>query len=118
MAIEAVEAEAVVEQNAKSTHGSSSLRARGLVTPSQPANQDDEARWSLATLWAGIFRRASDDPQIPGEAWSGHSGDGTDCGKPRDTRFTELLARASRGGNNNEQDFAPRRPPTQRGGAN
>ena len=119
MAIEAVEAEAVVEQNAKSaTLASCSLRARGSVTPSQPANQNDEARRSLATLWAGIFRRAGDDAKIPGEARSGHSGDGTDCGEPRDTWLTELLARASRGVNNNEQDFAPRWPPTQSGGAN
>jgi hypothetical protein len=108
MAIDAVEAEAMVGQNAKSaTLASSSLRAR---TPSQPANQNDEARWSLATLWAGIFRRASDNPPILGEARSGYSG--------RDTRLTELLARASRGSNNNEQDFAPRRAPTQTGGAN
>jgi hypothetical protein len=108
MAIDAVEAEAVVELNAKlATPASSSLRAR---TPSQPANQNDEAPWSLATLWAGIFRRASDDPPILGEARSGYSG--------RDTRLTELLARASRGSNNNEQDFAPRRAPTQTGGAN
>jgi hypothetical protein len=49
MAIEAVEADAVVEQNAKSaTLASCSLRARGSVTPSQPANQNDGARRSLA----------------------------------------------------------------------
>jgi hypothetical protein len=115
MAIEAVEAEAVVEQNAKSTLGH---RDRGSATPSQPPNQNDEARLSLATLLAGIFRRAGDDLPIPGEARSGHSGDGTDCGEPRDTRLSELLARASRGANNNEQDFAPRGPPTQSRGAN
>jgi hypothetical protein len=118
MAIEAVEAEALVEQNAKSTLGSSSHRARGSVTPSQPATQNDEARRSFATLLAGIFRRAGDDAAIHGEARSGHSGDGTDCGEPRGIRLTELLARASRGGNNNEQDFAPRRPLTQSGRAN
>jgi hypothetical protein len=117
MAIEAVEAEAVVEQNAKSTLGSS-RRARGSVTPSQAATQNDEARHSLATLLAGIFRRAGDDAPIPGEARSGHSRHGTDFGEPRDTRLTELLARASRGDNNSEQDFAPRRPLTQSGGAN
>jgi hypothetical protein len=117
MAIEAVEAEAVGEQNAKSaTLSSSSLRTRGSVPPSQPANQNDETRRSFGTLWASIFRRAGDDAQIP--ARSGHSGDGTDCGEPRDTWLTELLARASRGSNNNEQDFAPRWPPTQSGGAN
>jgi hypothetical protein len=119
MAIEAVEAEAVVEQNAKSaTLASCSLRARGPVTTNQPANQNDGARSSLATLWAGIFRRARDDAKILGEARSGRSGHGTDCGEHRDSWLTELLARASRGGNNNEQDFAPRWPPTQSGGAN
>jgi hypothetical protein len=96
MAIDAVEAEALGEQNAKfATRASSSLRAKGLVTPSQPANENDEARRSLARLWAGIFRRAGDDAQIPGEARSGHSEDCTDCGEPRDTWLTELLARAS-----------------------
>jgi hypothetical protein len=118
MAIEAVEAEAVIEQNAKSTLGSSSHHARGSVTPSQPPNQNDEARPSLATVLAGIFGRAGDDAQIPGEARSDHSGHGTDCGEPRGTPLTELLARASRGVNNNEQDFAPRRLPTQSGRAN
>jgi hypothetical protein len=118
MAIEAVEAEAVVEQNAKSaTLASCSLRARGAATPSQPANQYDGARRSPARLWAGIFRRAG-DAEISGEARSSHSGDSTDCGEPRDSWLTELLARASRGVNNNGQDFAPRWPPTQSRGAN
>jgi len=117
MAIDAVEAEAVGEQNAKfATHASSSLHARGLVTPSQAANQNDEAHRSLATLLAGIFRRAGDDTQIPGEARSGHSEDGTDWGEPRDTWVTELLTRASV--DNDGQDVAPRWAPTQNGGAN
>jgi hypothetical protein len=97
MAIEAVEAEAVVEQNAKSaTLASCSLRARGSVAASNPANQY-ETRRSLATLWAGIFRRAGDDAKIPGEARSGRSGHGTDCGEHRDSWLTELLPRATRG---------------------
>jgi hypothetical protein len=51
MAIEAVEAEAVVEQNAKSaTLASCSLRASGSATPSQPANQNNGARRSPARL--------------------------------------------------------------------
>jgi hypothetical protein len=119
MAIEAVEAETVLEQNAKSaTLANASLRARGSVRLSQPANKNDGAYLSTATPWAVIFRRAGDDAQIPGETLSGHSGDGTDCRKPRDTWLTDLLARASRGVNNNEQDFAPRWSPTQSGRAN
>jgi hypothetical protein len=119
MAIEAVEAEATCEQNAKSaTPDASSPRARVIVAPSPPANQNGEARRSIATLWAGFFRRAGDGAQGRGEARSGHSEDGTDCGEPRDTWLTELLARASRGVDNDEQDFAPRWAPTQNGGAN
>jgi hypothetical protein len=108
MAIEAVEAEAVVEQNAKSA----------TFAKSQAADRNDVAHRSPARLWTGIFRRASDDAQISGEAPSGHSGDGTLCDKTRDTWLTALLARASRGVNNSEQDFAPRWSPTQSGGAN
>jgi hypothetical protein len=119
MAIEAVEAEEVREQNARlATLASSSLRARVSVTPSQPANQNNEARRTIATLWAGIFRRAGNDAQVRGEVRSGHSEDGTDCGERRDTWLTELLARASHGVDNDEQDFAPRWVPTQNGGAN
>jgi hypothetical protein len=89
-AIGAVEAKASSEQNAKSaTLASSSLRAKGSVAPSQPANYGLLHFGSLATLW-GIFRRAGDDAQIPGEARPGRSG--------RDTWLTELLARASRRG--------------------
>jgi hypothetical protein len=54
MAIEAVEAEATCDQNARlATLSTSSLRARVSVMPSLPANQNGDARRSLATLWAG-----------------------------------------------------------------
>jgi hypothetical protein len=112
MAIEAVEAEAVREQNAKLAP----LRASVSVTPSPPANQNGEVRHSLATLWAGILRRADDGAPGRGEAMSDHSEDGTDSeGR---TWLTELLARASRGVDNDEQDFTPRWTPTQNGEAN
>jgi hypothetical protein len=119
MAIEAVEAEAVREQNAKlATHAISPLRAGVSVTPSPPANQNSEARHSVATLWAGILRRAGDGTQSRGLALSDHSADGTDSGEPRDTWVSELLARASRGVDKDERNFAPRWAPTQNGGAN
>jgi len=86
MAIEAVEAEAVREKNARlATLATSPLRASASITPSLPANQNSEVRHSLATLWAGM---------------------------------TQLLARASRGVDNDERDFAPRWTPTQKGEAN
>jgi hypothetical protein len=110
MAIEAVEAEAACGQNAK--------LATLSPSSSPPANQNGEARRSLATLWAGIFRRPDNDAQFRAEARSSRSEDGTDCAGPRDTWLTELLARASHGVDNDEQDFAPRWAPTQNGGAN
>jgi hypothetical protein len=117
MAIETVEAEAVHEQNAKlPTLATSSLRASVSVTPSPPANQNGEVRHSLATLWAGILRRADDGAPRRSEAMSDHSDNGSH-GRGR-TWLTELLARASRGVDNDEQDFTPRWTPTQNGEAN
>jgi hypothetical protein len=119
MAIEAVEVDAAREQNAKlATPATFSLRPRVSLVPSLPANQNGEARRPLATLWASIFRRAGDGIQDHREAPAGHSEDGTDWRERRDTWLTELLARASRGVDNDEQDFAPRSAPTQNGGAN
>jgi hypothetical protein len=104
-AVEAVEA-AVREQKAKwGALATSSLRASVSATPSLPANQNGEVRRSLATLLAGIFRRADDG--APGRAMSDHRDDGADCATP--TSLTELLARASRGVDNDEQDFTRRR---------
>jgi hypothetical protein len=73
-------------------------------------------RRSLATLWAGIFRRAGERAQGRGLVLSDHSEDGTNSGEPRDTWVTDLLARASRGVANDEQDFTPGWAPTQSGG--
>ena len=112
MAIEAVEAEAVCEQ----TLATSPLRAGVSVTPSLPANQNGEVRHSLATFWAGILRRADDGTPGRGEAMSDQSEDGT-ASRGR-AWLTELLTRASRGVDNDEQDFTPRWTPTQSGDAN
>jgi hypothetical protein len=117
MAIEAVEAEAVHEQSATlATLTTSPLPASVSVTPSPPANQNGDVRHSLATFWAGILRRADDGAPGRGEAMSDHSEDGTDSGGR--TWLIELLARASRGVDNDEQDFTPRWTPTQNGEAN
>jgi len=114
-AVEAVEA-AVREQKAQwGTLATSPLRASLSVTPSLPVNQNGEVRHSLATLLAGIFRRADEVAPGRGEAISDHREDGTDCARP--TSLTELLARASRGVVNDEQDFTPRWTPAQNGEA-
>jgi hypothetical protein len=118
-AIEAVEAEATCDENARlATLGASSPGAVASVMPSLPAKQKGEARRSLATLWAGIFHRASDGAEGRGEQLSGHFDEGTDGVERRETWLTELLTRASHGVDNDEQDFAPRWAPTQNGGAN
>jgi hypothetical protein len=61
MAIEAVEAEAVREQNAKFAISATSRRGTSAsMTPSPPANQNGEVPQSFATLWASFLRRADD----------------------------------------------------------
>jgi hypothetical protein len=119
MAIEAVEAEATCNQNARlATLATSSLRAGVSVMQSLPANLNGEARRSITTLWSGIFRRAGDGAQDRGEQPSGHFEDDTDSGERRETWLTELLARASHGVDNDEQDFAPRWATTKNGRVN
>jgi hypothetical protein len=97
IAIEAVEAEAVREQNAKlaALVSSSSLS----VTLGPPGSQKGKVRHSLAMLWTG-FLRQPDDGAPDREALPDQSTDS----KGR-TWLTELLARASRGVDNEGQDF-------------
>jgi hypothetical protein len=112
MAIEAVEAGLMREQNAKmEALATSPLRTGFSVTPSLRANQNGEVRHSRATLWAGILRRTHAPGR--GEAMShrDNNEDGS-CSGGR-TWMTELLARASRAVDNNEQDFTPRWTPPQ-----
>jgi hypothetical protein len=114
MAIEAVEAEVLREQNTRSAALATCSRDAGVaVVTISPANQNGKARF-FATLWAGIFRRADYGAQ---SRRSGHSDDGVDNAECRDIWLTELLARASRVVDNDEQDFAPRWASTQSGGA-
>jgi len=116
MAIEAVEAEALREQSARSATLATTSRHDGVAAaPSPPANQNGKARRSPAARWVSIFRRADYGAR---SRRSGLSDDGVDNGECRDTWLTELLARASRVADNDEQDFAPRWAPTQSGGTN
>jgi hypothetical protein len=112
MAIEAVEAEAVREQNAKLA---ALARPRVSDVPSTAAHRTGEARPSFGTLW-DILRRTGDSAQGHSETLSEHREHRTDSGNR--IWLTELLARASCGVDNDEQNFAPRRVPTQTGGAN
>jgi hypothetical protein len=100
MAIDQVESEAAhgqCAQLATDTLSNVSLRAGVVVAPSPPANQNGEARGSVARLWASILRRAGTGAQGRVEARSRRRlPDEADCEKVRDTWLTELLARASR----------------------
>jgi hypothetical protein len=109
MAIEAVEAEAVRKQNAKLELAGSSLRANVSVNPGPPVRQNGRVRHSLATLWAG-FRRRADDGAPGRDANPDH---GTDS--KGHTWLTELLDSASRGLDNEGQDFTPRWMPAKNG---
>jgi hypothetical protein len=102
-AIETVEAQAVRAQTAKlATPVGSSARAHVPVTPGPLDSQKVKVRISLATLWAGFLRR-SDDGASGREAMPDH---GTDSiGRPW---LTELLARASRGVDNEGQNLTAR----------
>jgi hypothetical protein len=67
-------------------------------------------------LRAGILRLADDGAVGRGEAMSDHSEDDTPSGGR--TWLTALLARASRGVDNDEQDLTPRWTQTQTGETN
>ena len=105
MAIEAVEADSLRER-AKLATAPSPIRAGLSVTLGVPANQNGELHYSHAIFWAGILRRA----HVPAgsEAMSDRKEHGSATGGR--TWVTELLARASCGVDDNEQDFTPRRP--------
>jgi hypothetical protein len=90
----------------------------GVVeVPHPPANQNGEQRRSpLRKLWTQVFRRAGD--RTPGK--ERHAGRGvslssrfpveTHCGQVRDTWLTDLLARASREEDeDDDRNFAPPR---------
>jgi hypothetical protein len=112
MAIDQVEADAARGQYGRvaiDTLSNVPLRTKVLEAPSPPTNQNGEARGSLSRLWAGILRRAGDGAQGLGKARSGSPPDEIECERVRDTWLTDLLARASREVDNEEQDFAPKR---------
>ena len=103
MAIEAVEAEAVRKEGAKlAMPAGSSLRANVSLTPGPPVRQNGRVRDSLATLWAGFRRRAGDGaPDRDANPDQGIDSKGH-------TWLTELLDSASRGLDNEGQDFTPK----------
>jgi hypothetical protein len=102
LAIGEVEADAQREQRLKAAIDRPPFRRnRALSQPSFPANENDQqGRGPLTRLWAQVFRQTGESVE---------DGAGGDCREDRDTWLTELLARASREVDTDEQDFAPKR---------
>jgi hypothetical protein len=106
LAIREVEAEAQREARAQPDLDTPSTAAHQAATK-PPANQNGEqGRGALNKLWAQVFRRAGDGAQGRGKALSANSVGQSDDGQGRETWLTELLARASRKAENDDQDFA------------
>jgi hypothetical protein len=89
---------------------------RGITrAPDPPANQNDEPRGPLKRLWTQVFRRNGDRAnghgslRSRGEALLGRFPDHGHSGPGRDTWLTDLLARASREEDQDDDHaFAPR----------
>jgi hypothetical protein len=118
-AIERIEADAEPNEPADQPADMPLVRLpRGVVeAPYPPANQNDEQRRSpLRRLWTHVFRRAGDRARGNerfggrGAALSSRFPVETHRGQVRDTWLTDLLARASREEeDDDDQTFAPSR---------
>jgi hypothetical protein len=93
-AIKEIEAETLRSQRAQTTmHMPSTVSSRGDVLGEPPENHEQRR--------LGVFRRAGD--RVPGKVLSDHSSGET--GKGRDPWLTELLARASREVEEDDQEL-------------
>jgi hypothetical protein len=77
--------------------------------PETPAG--GQGRGPLTRLWAHMFGRGGDraEPRVGPGGTPGHARGQSHPGKGRDTWMTELLARASREEDDDDQAMAPRR---------
>jgi hypothetical protein len=119
-AIDRIEADAEPDEDAdQAADVLAYLPRNGVVNlPYPPANQNGEQRRSPfrrlwpGVLWNHVFRRSVDRPGVGerGAALTSRFPVETRCGQGRDTWLTDLLARASREEDEeNDQDFAPPR---------
>ncbi len=101
LAIGEVEADAQREQRARAVLDGPSHRRDGASSkPSFPANENEQqGRGPLTILWTRFLRRTGESVEDEAEG---------DRREGRDTWLTELLARASREEDEDDQDFAPK----------
>ena len=96
LAIGEVEADAQREQRARAVLDGPSHPSK----PSFPANENEQqGRGPLTILWTRFLRRTGESVEDEAEG---------DRREGRDTWLTELLARASREEDEDDQDFAPK----------
>src|SRR5262249_12783712 len=98
------------EQSARSTMGNpATLRGEVVATPSSQANQNEQevSGWRTRAYQQDLRVAGAAPARYPEQY--GQPADRGDCERLHDTWLTDLLARASRGTNNDQTDFTPKR---------
>ena len=112
LAIGEIEADTQREQCAQSavaTPLTAFRRGGELAAPRPPANQNDgKGSGSLRRASRQDFHRSGKGAAARYQEPFGQPASESDCQRVRDTWLTELLARASRVVDNDEQDFTPK----------
>jgi hypothetical protein len=113
LAIGEVEADTQCEQSDRSAAGMPFTPGPCVgvaAAPNPPANQnDEEGRGSRRRAYGQDFRRSGKGAAARYREPYGQPAGESDCQRVRDTWLTELLARASREVDNDQQDFTPKR---------
>jgi hypothetical protein len=113
VAIGEVEADTQREQSAQMTAATPFTVFHYAVVaaaPSPPANQNSEgARKGRTNAREQDFGRSGGGAAARYQEPCAQRAGENDCERPRDTWLTQLLARASRGTDNDQQDFTPKR---------
>jgi hypothetical protein len=111
LAIGEVEADTRHEQSDQSAVGTpfTAFPCGGVVAKPPENQKDEEGRGSRIRGYGQDFRRSGKGAAARYQGPYGQPADEIVCPQVRDTWLTELLARASREVDNDEQDFASKR---------
>jgi hypothetical protein len=101
-AIKEIEADALRNQRARAVIGEPSITSPGANVLGAPAHQNGhQLRAAISRRWARVFRQAGERTSFRGKVLSDRSGEGAG----RDPWLSELLARASREGEEDAQEL-------------
>jgi hypothetical protein len=101
-AIKEIEADALRNLRARAVIGEPSITSPGANVLGAPAHQNGhQLRAAISTRWARVFRQAGERTSFRGKVLSDRSGEGAG----RDPWLSELLARASREGEEDAQEL-------------